>query len=56
VKDYAAVIAADPRAYRAYHDWDVIYLSTAGDVRLPVGYAAESPIPVEEYLATHPQQ
>jgi hypothetical protein len=24
-------------------------------VLLPIGYASESPVPVNEYLATHPQ-
>ena len=28
--------------------------TTAGDVLLPIGYASESPVPVNEYLATHP--
>ena len=55
VHDYAAVIAADPAAFPAYHRWDVYYRTTAGDVILPIGYAANSRIPVEEYLANHPQ-
>jgi hypothetical protein len=33
---------------------DAYYYTTAGDVLLPIGYAAMSPIPVEDYLATHP--
>lgn len=55
IKDYAAVIASAPEAFTAYHLWDVYYRTTAGDVVLPVGYAADAPIPVEEYLATNPQ-
>jgi membrane-bound lytic murein transglycosylase B len=55
VNDYAAVLAADPAAFAGYHRWDVYYYTTAGDVLLPVGYAATSPIPVGDYLATHPQ-
>lgn len=55
VKDYAAALAADPAMFGAYHRWEVYYFSTAGDVLLPIGYAAESPIPVGDYLATHPQ-
>lgn len=35
---YGDRIAADDRAYRAYHLWQVYYLTTAGDVWLPVGY------------------
>lgn len=55
VDDYAAVLAADPSAFAGYYRWDVYYYSTAGDVVLPVGYAAEAPVPVEVYLAEHPQ-
>ncbi|MCH9732146.1 MAG: transglycosylase SLT domain-containing protein [Actinomycetia bacterium] len=55
IKDYAAVIATDPSAFPAYHRWDVYYRTTAGDVVLPIGYAETSRIPVEEYLASHPQ-
>lgn len=55
IKDYAAVIASAPEAFTAYHLWDVYYRTTAGDVVLPVGYTADTRIPVEEYLADHPQ-
>lgn len=55
VNDYAAVLAADPAAFTGYYRWDVYYRTTAGDVVLPVGYVATDPIPVAEYLATHPQ-
>lgn len=55
VKDYAAVMAEDPGSFAGYYNWDVYYLTTAGDVLLPVGYAESQRIPVREYLATHPQ-
>jgi membrane-bound lytic murein transglycosylase B len=55
VNNYAAVLAADPAAFAGYYRWDVYYYTTAGDVLLPVGYAATSPIPVGDYLANHPQ-
>lgn len=55
INDYAAVIASHPAAFGAYHRWDVYYGTTAGDVVLPVGYAAAMPIPVEDYLKTNPQ-
>lgn len=55
VSDYAAAMATDPAAFGAFYRWDVYYVSTAGDVLLPVGYAAEAPIPVGEYLTAHPQ-
>jgi Transglycosylase SLT domain len=55
VNDYAAVLAADPAAFAGYYRWDVYYKTTSGDVLLPVGYTATSPISVDDYLATHPQ-
>jgi len=55
VNDYAAVLAADPARFAGYYRWDIYYRTTAGDVVLPIGYAATSPIPVTDYLATHPQ-
>ena len=55
VNDYAAVLAADPAAFTGYYRWDVYYKTTAGDVLLPLGYAATAPIPAGEYVATHPQ-
>jgi soluble lytic murein transglycosylase-like protein len=55
IDDYAAVIGSHPAAFGAYLRWDVYYLTTAGDVVLPVGYAATEPIPVETYLKTNPQ-
>jgi hypothetical protein len=55
VDQYAALLAADPAAFASYYRWDVYCYTTAGDVLLPIGYAAASPIPVGDYLATHPQ-
>jgi membrane-bound lytic murein transglycosylase B len=55
VNDYAALLATDPAVFAGYYRWDVYYLTTAGDVLLPIGYVASSPIPAGEYLATHPQ-
>jgi Transglycosylase SLT domain len=55
VDQYAALIAADPAAFTAYYRWDVYYATTAGDVLLPIGYAEAAPVPVRDYLASHPQ-
>lgn len=55
VKQYAAVLGADPAAFTGYYRWDVYCTTVEGDVLLPVGYSADAPIPVGEYLATHPQ-
>ena len=55
VNDYAAVLAADPAAFTGFYSWEV-YLKTAdGDLLLPIGYASDTPVPVQEYRATHPQ-
>ena len=55
VHDYAGVLAADPAAFAGYYRWDVYYRTTAGDVLLPIGYVSAEPIPVQTYLADHPQ-
>jgi transglycosylase-like protein with SLT domain len=55
VKDYAAILAADPGAYTGYYLWDVYLRTTAGDVLLPIGYSSSTPVPVSDYLASHPQ-
>jgi hypothetical protein len=55
VNDVAAILAADPAAFAGFYRWDVYYKTTAGDVLLPIGYDEPSPIPVGDYLATHPQ-
>ncbi|AQT83168.1 lytic transglycosylase [Mycolicibacterium litorale] len=55
VKQYAAVLGADPAAFAGYYRWDVYCATVDGDVLLPIGYSADTPIPVGEYLATHPQ-
>lgn len=52
IHDYAAVMAADPAGFDTYHRWEVYYLSTAGDVLLPVGYAEATPILAVNYLAS----
>jgi len=55
VTRYAEVMAADERAYFGYHAWEVFYSSVAGDVRLPVGYAAAEPVDAGGYVAAHPE-
>ncbi|WP_163747667.1 lytic transglycosylase domain-containing protein [Mycolicibacterium helvum] len=54
VKDYAAVLA-DPASFAGFYRWDVYCVTVDGDVVLPIGYVADAPIPVGDYLATHPQ-
>lgn len=55
VDQYAALIGSDPAAFAGYYRWDVYCNTTAGDVLLPIGYAASSPIPAADYVASHPQ-
>jgi hypothetical protein len=55
VDQYAALIGSDPAAFAGYYRWDVYCHTTAGDVLLPIGYAATSPIPAADYVASHPQ-
>ncbi|MEP6694557.1 MAG: transglycosylase SLT domain-containing protein [Chloroflexota bacterium] len=38
VTAYAEVMRAEPSAYRGYYGWQVYYLTTKGDILLPVGY------------------
>jgi len=38
VTAYAEVMRSDPDAYRGYYQWQVYYLTTRGDILLPVGY------------------
>ena len=38
VTAYAEVMRSDPDAYRGYYHWQVYYLTTRGDILLPVGY------------------
>lgn len=55
VDQYAALIGADPATFTAYYRWDVYCRTTAGDVLLPIGYDASSPVPAADYVASHPQ-
>ena len=55
VTHLAKVMQRRPRAYYGYYHWDVYYLTSRGDVRLPVGYDRDRPVPVTRWLAGHPQ-
>jgi hypothetical protein len=55
VDQYAALIGGDPAAFGGFYRWDVYCRTTAGDVLLPIGYTATSPIPAADYVAAHPQ-
>ena len=55
IKDIAAVMAADPAAFTGYYGWEVYYVTTIGDVHLPVGYESTERIPAADYVAANPQ-
>lgn len=55
VRNYAAMMDADPHAFAALHAWPVEYRTTEGDIPLPTGYASDHPVPVAEWLASHPR-
>ena len=40
VTAYAEVMRAEPDALRGYYNWQVYYLTTKGDILLPVGYGS----------------
>jgi len=46
----------DPRQLRGYLAWQVYYLTRAGSVWLPEGYAHRRPVPVRAYVAAHPER
>jgi soluble lytic murein transglycosylase-like protein len=51
----ARVMERRPQAFYGYYHWEVYYLTSRGDVRLPVGYDRDRPVPVARWLAAHPQ-
>ncbi len=55
VDAYARNLLTDPRAIYGYHAWEVYVTSSAGTVRLPVGYASSVPQDAAAYVATHPE-
>jgi membrane-bound lytic murein transglycosylase B len=53
VRDYAAMMAANPRALDGLHAWRVEYRTVAGTIPLPTGYVQPSRIPAGQWLATN---
>ncbi|MFV0258818.1 MAG: lytic transglycosylase domain-containing protein [Acidimicrobiales bacterium] len=54
VEAYTMVMTDDPAAYGGYHGWEVIYQSSAGLIRLPVGYQQSEPVDAAGWVADHP--
>ncbi len=56
VTHHAEVMRRDPRQLGGYLAWQVYYLTRAGSVWLPEGYAHRRPVPVRAYVAAHPER
>ena len=54
VSSYADLIAADPATYGGFHAWGIFYWTTAGDLYLPIGWESPERVPVDQYVAAHP--
>ena len=54
VKQYAAIMTDDPAAFDRFYHWQVVYLSTSGDVWLPTGFEQTERIAVTDYIAANP--
>ncbi|MFP5321061.1 MAG: transglycosylase SLT domain-containing protein [Acidimicrobiia bacterium] len=54
VKLYASVMQQDPRTFYGFHQWQVVYLSTVGDIWLPTGFETHQRVPVTDHLARNP--
>jgi membrane-bound lytic murein transglycosylase B len=54
VTAYAENMRDNPQLYAAYREWQVFYTSSAGTVRLPIGYSTTQPVDAAAYLAEHP--
>jgi hypothetical protein len=55
VTAYAESLRVEPELYTGYHAFQVFFATSAGTVRLPVGYSQASPVDVVAYLASNPQ-
>lgn len=54
VKHYASVMEQDPQTFHVFYNWEVVYLSTIGDVWLPAGFEHADRVPVVDYVGTNP--
>ncbi len=55
VRDYAALMQADERAFLGFHAWQVYYRTQSGMVLLPTGYESSRTMPVQQWLARQPR-
>ena len=54
VLGYAALLREDPAAFTGLYNWEIHFISSAGDLWLPVGYEQRQRIPVNAYLQRVP--
>jgi membrane-bound lytic murein transglycosylase B len=54
VTAYANSLRDEPELYTGYHAFQVFFASSAGTVRLPIGYSEPAPVNAAAYLADHP--
>ncbi len=54
VLHYAELLRQDPEAFTGLYHWEIHFLSTAGDLWLPVGYNQPRPLAVRTYLERFP--
>ena len=55
VTAFAENMRDNPQLFNAYRAWQVFYASSAGPIRLPVGYSQSQPIDAATYLVDHPE-
>ena len=53
---HARAMQRDPRQLDGFLAWQVYYLTEVGSVWLPEGYADRRPVPVQAYVAAHPER
>lgn len=55
VTAYAESLRDDPELYPGYHGFQVFFGSSAGTIRLPIGYSEPVPVDAAAYLEANPQ-
>ncbi|MBA2320562.1 MAG: lytic transglycosylase domain-containing protein [Deltaproteobacteria bacterium] len=53
VRDFAAVMEAEPTTYLGFHGWEASYRTVRGWMFLPVGYASQARLPLDVFCAAH---
>jgi membrane-bound lytic murein transglycosylase B len=54
VTAFAENMRDNPQLFNAYREWQVFYTTSAGTIRLPIGYSQAQPIDAAAYLTDHP--